>query len=82
MARNLLSIGECMVEFAPTQKPGNFLQAFAGDTFNTAWHFQRHAGRKWQTSFFSAVGDDKLSTAMLAFIKNASIDASHIQILS
>ncbi len=81
MARNFLSIGECMVEFAPAKKEGLFQRAFAGDTLNTAWHFQRQAGRKWQTSFLTAIGDDKLSAEMLEFIAEANIDISHVQVL-
>ena len=81
MARNFLSIGECMVEIAPASKAGLFQRGFAGDTFNTAWHFQRHSGRKWQTSFLSAVGDEAMSTAMLAFISEANINTAHIQVL-
>jgi 2-dehydro-3-deoxygluconokinase len=81
MARNLLIIGECMVEFAPAAKDGLFQRGFAGDTFNTAWHFQRHAGRKWQTSFLTAIGDDTMSVAMQAFISEANINTAHIQVL-
>jgi 2-dehydro-3-deoxygluconokinase len=82
MARNLLSIGECMVEFAPAAKGGLFQRGFAGDTFNTAWHFQRHAGRKWQTAFLTAIGDDPLSSAMLAEMVAANINTAHVQIMA
>ena len=81
MARTLLTIGECMVEFAPATKDGLFQRGFAGDTFNTAWHFQRHAGRKWQASFLTAIGDDAMSVAMQQFIVDANIDISHVQVL-
>lgn len=82
MPRLLMSIGECMVEFAPATKGDLFQRGFAGDTFNTAWHFQRHSGRKWQSAFFTAIGDDRMSAQMLEFMQSASIGTGHVQVLS
>ena len=37
MTKTFLSIGECMVEMAPTAA-GDYSLGFAGDILNTAWY--------------------------------------------
>ena len=57
------SIGECMVELAPTAD-GLYRQGFAGDTLNTAWYVRAltgQGGRK--VRYVSAVGMDALGIA-------------------
>lgn len=38
--QRIISVGECMVEMAPTGE-GTFAMGFAGDTLNTAWYLRR-----------------------------------------
>lgn len=68
----LLSIGECMIEMAPTAD-GTFGMGFAGDTFNTAWYARRLAGPEIDICYLSAIGDDAPSANMRAFIVEAGI---------
>ncbi len=72
-----LSVGECMVEMAPAQVPGEYRMGFAGDTFNTAWHL-RQLRADVQTGFFSRVGQDAVSQAMLDMMISAGIDTEHV----
>ena len=68
----LLSIGECMIELAPTPD-GTFSMGFAGDTFNTAWYARRIAGPAIDVAYLSAVGDDEPSARMRLFMSDAGI---------
>lgn len=68
----LLSIGECMIELAPTPD-GTFSMGFAGDTFNTAWYARRLASQELEVAYLSAVGDDAPSSEMRQFIERAGI---------
>ncbi len=68
----LLSIGECMIELAPTEA-GTFGMGFAGDTFNTAWYAQQLAGSGIEVAYFSAIGDDEPSGRMRRFMEDAGI---------
>ncbi len=77
----LVAIGECMVEFGPAPgHPGLYRQGFAGDTFNTAWHFLRQA-EGWSVDYLSALGDDEASTAMLDWMARNGIGTEHVAIL-
>jgi 2-dehydro-3-deoxygluconokinase len=78
MKKSLLSIGECMVEMAATGD-GTFRQGFAGDTFNMAWHARRALGSDWQVDYFTAVGDDPLSTRMLSFMEAEGVSTRYAQ---
>jgi 2-dehydro-3-deoxygluconokinase len=78
MTKCLLSIGECMVEMAAAGA-GAFRQGFAGDTFNTAWYARRVLGPDWQVSYFTAVGDDAVSTRMLAFMEEQGVETAHVR---
>lgn len=72
------SIGECMVELAPTDN-GFYRQGFAGDTLNTAWYVRgltQGSGRK--VRYVSAVGTDGLSETMLGFLSDAGIDTGSV----
>ncbi|MEO1536956.1 MAG: sugar kinase [Pseudomonadota bacterium] len=68
----LLSIGECMIELAPTEEE-TFSMGFAGDTFNTAWYARRLASADTQVAYLSAIGDDEPSDRMRAFMEDAGI---------
>jgi 2-dehydro-3-deoxygluconokinase len=76
-ALRFLSIGECMVEMAPGDTPGAFQMGFAGDTFNTAW-YMRALRPDITTQYFTKVGTDAVSDAMLTKMTDAGIDIAHV----
>lgn len=70
------SIGECMVELK--RKPdGTIVQAYGGDTFNTAAYMARlGAGMGQFVSYVSAIGDDPFSDDMSDFWRAQGVDDS------
>jgi 2-dehydro-3-deoxygluconokinase len=74
----LLSIGECMVELSQAGE-GLLRKGFAGDTFNTAWYARACFPADWSIDYFTAVGDDPLSTDMLAMMEDAGIGTDFIR---
>ncbi len=77
MKSNFVSIGECMVEMAPTAH-GTYSMGFAGDTLNTAWYARKLLPESWSVSYLTSVGTDAVSDRMLAFFRDADIDTSGI----
>ncbi|KQT54763.1 2-dehydro-3-deoxygluconokinase [Aureimonas sp. Leaf454] len=76
--RRILSIGECMVELS--QGPGGLLRlGFAGDTFNTAWYLRRELDAGFEVAYLSAVGLDKTSDDMLAFMAAGGVDTALVR---
>lgn len=73
-----LSIGECMVELSEAGE-GLLRWGFAGDTFNTAYYARRILPREWSVAYLSAVGDDALSSEMLAFMAASGVDAAPVR---
>lgn len=69
----IVSIGECMVELAPSSVEGSYQIGFAGDTMNTAWYLRQLLGEDHQIDYLSAVGQDAISDQMLAFLADAGI---------
>lgn len=76
----ILAIGECMAELAPLAEPGTFRLGFAGDTFNTAWYLARLVP-DFAVSYFTAVGEDAISTQMVDMIRDSGIGTSRVQIV-
>lgn len=77
MARQLLSIGECMVELM--QADGGLMRkSFAGDTFNTAYYARLFLPPDWSVNYFTAVGTDTISDEMLAFMEGHGIGTGDI----
>ncbi|SKA34596.1 sugar kinase [Consotaella salsifontis] len=74
----ILAIGECMVELSSAPE-GLLRMGFAGDTFNTSWYLRRALPASWQVSYFSAVGDDPVSSDLLAFMREGGIDTSLVR---
>jgi 2-dehydro-3-deoxygluconokinase len=62
--RNVVAIGEVMVELAPVGD-GLYAKAFAGDTFNTVWHMAQLLGPRASVGYVTRVGQDKLSDAFV-----------------
>lgn len=81
-AKKFVSIGECMVEFAQSNTEGMWTRNFAGDTFNTAWYFNKLSPSHWNTAYFTCVGDDKVSDELIGFIEAAQIETNRIPRLS
>lgn len=67
-----------MVEFAPSGVDGAFRMGFAGDTMNTAWYLKRRLPRSAEVDFLTAVGTDRVSDRMIAFLEDAGIGVAHI----
>lgn len=79
MRKRFVSIGECMVEMAPSGSGGTFAMGFAGDTLNTAWYAQRHLPEGWQVDYLTAVGVDAVSDGMVGFLDHAGIGTHFIE---
>ena len=77
MPDRFVSLGECMVEMAPTAQ-GTFSMGFAGDTLNTAWYARRCLPAAWSVDYVTAVGTDAVSDRMLAFFTEAGLGTTHI----
>lgn len=74
----IVAIGECMVELAPAPTAGDFHLGFAGDTMNTAWYLRQLLPADHTIDFMSAVGVDRVSDDMMAFLAQAGLGNSHI----
>ncbi|WP_421591949.1 sugar kinase [Shinella sp. M27] len=77
MAGRLLSIGECMVELMQAEG-GLMRKSFAGDTFNTAYYARQYLPADWHVDYFSAIGVDRISDEMRAFITGHGIGTQTI----
>lgn len=67
MTKRLLAIGECMLELSSGDQ-GQFRKGYAGDTFNAAFYARKALPADWQVDYFTAVGTDRVSDEMLAFM--------------
>lgn len=73
----LLGIGECMVELSQLAD-GTLRRGFAGDVLNTLWYAAQLTDGRVEPQFFSAVGQDRCSLDMLAFIQNAEVECRFV----
>ncbi len=73
-----MAIGECMVEMS-VAGDGLYAQGFAGDTFNTLWHFARHAPAGWRAAYLTALGTDAMSEKMLGFFEASGIETEAVR---
>lgn len=71
------SIGECMIELAPTETADDFHMGYAGDTFNTAW-YMRALRPDTEVRYVTRVGTDEVSDQMLSMMADAGINTAHI----
>lgn len=71
------SIGECMVELAPTGD-GLYRQGFAGDTLNTAWHVRALIGAGRGVRYVSAIGTDAISDRLVGFLEDNGIATASV----
>ena len=70
--RNVVGIGEAMVEFAPMGK-NTYRRGFAGDTLNTCWHIAQIVGDHGEVGYFTRVGTDPFSVEFLDWRRAESI---------
>lgn len=77
MSGQFLAIGEAMVELAPDGN-GALRQGFAGDTLNAAYYALAALPAAWQVSYFTLLGQDAMSDAMLAFMAQKQIGTDYI----
>lgn len=67
-----------MVELAETG--GDLMRrGYAGDTFNTAWYARAFLPEDWTVDYYTALGDDTMSEAMVAFMEKADIGSQWIR---
>ncbi len=74
---NTVAVGEAMVELAPVGD-GLYRRAYAGDTFNTAWHMAQALAARARVGFVTRVGQDTLSDAFVADLVADGLDVSGI----
>ncbi|MEP3048027.1 MAG: sugar kinase [Roseibium sp.] len=78
MPSTFLSIGECMIEMAPTGE-GTYSMGFAGDTLNTAWYARKCLPSEWTVSYYTGVGRDEVSSQMVDFLETSGIETGSIR---
>jgi 2-dehydro-3-deoxygluconokinase len=66
-----------MLEFAPVGD-ALYKRGFAGDTLNTCWHIAALLGERAEVGYFTAVGADAASDALVAFVRDGGMDVSAI----
>lgn len=78
MTGRVLAIGECMVELM--QAEGGLLRkGYAGDTFNTAYYARLFLPESWNVDYLTAVGTDRVSDDMRAFMNGAGIGTQTVR---
>ena len=71
--RNVVAIGEAMLELAPVGE-GLYRLGYAGDTFNTAWHMAQLLIGTAKVGFVTQIGRDKLSETFAAEMAADGLD--------
>ncbi|MFC3025304.1 sugar kinase [Vibrio zhugei] len=76
---NIAIVGECMVEL---QQAGDLYKSgFGGDTLNTAVYLSRLTSQYGiETAYFTGLGRDPFSQAMLRSWQEEAIDTTHVRI--
>ncbi|PXA99064.1 2-dehydro-3-deoxygluconokinase [Nostoc sp. 3335mG] len=78
MAGNrIVSIGECMIEMSGGEDR-TYRLGYAGDTLNTAWYLRALLGADWDVDYMTALGKDRYSEDIRAFLKTNGIGTDHI----
>ena len=80
--KNLLGIGECMVELSSAGADDLMRLSFAGDVLNTLWYAQKAfatSANQWAAGFLSAVGTDPMSEQMLGFLRSANMNTDGVR---
>lgn len=77
--RRIAALGECMIELREDSQ-GAIASGFAGDTLNTATYLRRLLpSTEFEVAYLTAVGDDPLSSRMVAGWETEGIDTRLVQ---
>lgn len=78
MARKrFVAVGECMIEMSGGED-GQYRLGFAGDTLNTSWYMRALLGDEWTVDYCTALGADRYSDGIRAFLETNDIGTAHI----
>jgi 2-dehydro-3-deoxygluconokinase len=75
--KRFVSIGECMIEMSGGEDR-RYRLGFAGDTLNTAWYMRALLGPDWSVDYVTALGKDRYSADIRAFLEANGIGTGHI----
>lgn len=75
---SIAALGECMLELQG-EAFGQLRQAFGGDTLNTAVYLARCGGRQLRVHYATALGDDSLSSGLLARWADEQVQTGLVQ---
>jgi 2-dehydro-3-deoxygluconokinase len=78
VAKRIVSIGECMIEMSGGEDR-TYRLGYAGDTLNTAWYLRALLGKDWSVDYVTALGEDRYSSDIRAFLDANGIGTGHIQ---
>lgn len=78
MAKRIVSIGECMIEMSGGEDR-TYRLGYAGDTLNSAWYLRALLGKDWSVDYVTALGEDRYSGDIRAFLEDNGIGTGHIQ---
>jgi len=78
VTRRIVSIGECMIEMSGGEDR-TYRLGYAGDTLNTAWYLRALLGKDWSVDYVTALGEDRYSNDIRAFLDDNGIGTEHIQ---
>ncbi|ODT70031.1 MAG: 2-dehydro-3-deoxygluconokinase [Pelagibacterium sp. SCN 63-23] len=81
MTRRIVSIGECMIEMSGGEDR-SYRLGYAGDTLNTAWYLRALLDRGWSVDYATALGEDRYSGDIRAFLADNDIGVGHIQTIA
>ncbi|WEJ58279.1 sugar kinase [Devosia sp. FJ2-5-3] len=76
--KRIVSIGECMIEMSGGEDR-LYRLGYAGDTLNTAWYLRALLGDDFRVDYATALGADRYSDDIRAFLKANDIGTDHIQ---
>ncbi len=76
--KRIVSIGECMIEMSGGEDR-SYRLGYAGDTLNTAWYLRALLGKDWSVDYVTALGEDRYSCDIRAFLDDNGIGTGHIQ---
>lgn len=75
--KRFVSIGECMIEMSGGEDR-QYRLGYAGDTLNTAWYMRALLPDDWSVDYVTALGDDRYSGDIRAFLETNGIGTRHI----
>ena len=79
--KRIVSIGECMIEMSGGEDRAYRL-GYAGDTLNTAWYLRALLDSDWSVDYATALGQDRYSDDIRAFLDTNGIGTGHIQTIA